>query len=216
MEQACGELRFGSSEQEAAGLLHYHLRSHGLIPVMTLVAADERIEKFGRPTPTDKRIDGRVMLASSAEFAGLICNLTRFVSFNPLSPQMEKNRQAVANIDAAVIGATRPGRSLGDVLRRLQEAYAENGQTDQWRMQNQGGSTGYAIRESVATPGSPVIVRESQAFSWNPTVFGFRSEDTILCTSEGIEHITAPSDDWPKVTGAYEGGEMPRPDVLIR
>ena len=169
MEQACNELEFGATENEAAGVLNYHMCC-GRWPLVTLVAADERITRFGYPIPTDKRIDSQVMVAVRAEYHGLVCSLTRMVSFGPVSPELAARQQALANIDARVNLATRPGRSVGQVFRILQEAYADNGYSDQWKSLHQGGSAGYATRETLGTPLSPVIVRENQAFAWSPAV----------------------------------------------
>ena len=51
---------------------------------------------------------------------------------------------------------------------------------------------------------------------WNPSVPGAKSEDTVLVTKEGIEVLTAPSDDWPKVSGRFGDQEMSRADILVR
>jgi hypothetical protein len=60
-----------------------------------------------------------------------------------------------------------------------------------------------------------VKVLENQAFAWNPSIVGAKQEDTILCTKDGIEVLTAPSKDWPQITGRYEGKELQRADVLV-
>jgi Xaa-Pro dipeptidase len=216
MEQACNELQFGATENEAAGVVNYHLRARGCWPLVTLVAADDRITKFGYAIPTDKRIDSQVMLAVRAEYCGLVCSLTRMVSFGPVSPDLAARQQALAHIDARVNLATRPGRSVGQVFRALQEAYADNGYPDQWKLLHQGGSAGYATRETPGTPLSPVIVRENQAFAWSPAVPGSVMEDTMLCTGDGVEVLTAPSKAWPKVVGRSENAELARADVLAR
>ncbi len=216
MEQACNELQFGATENEAAGVVNYHLCARGCWPLVTLVAADDRITRFGYPIPTDKRIDSQVMLAVRGEYRGLVCSLTRMVSFGPVSPDLAARQQALAHIDARVNLATRPGRSVGQVFRALQEAYGDNGYPDQWKSLHQGGSAGYATRETLGTPLSPVIVRENQAFAWSPAVPGAVMEDTVLCTGEGIEVLTAPSKAWPKVVGRVENAELVRADVLAR
>ncbi|MEW6698257.1 MAG: hypothetical protein ACOY35_01135 [Bacillota bacterium] len=51
---------------------------------------------------------------------------------------------------------------------------------DDWRFLHQGGLTGYAPREYLATMFSECIVQENQAFAWNPAIYGIKSEDTIL------------------------------------
>jgi antitoxin VapB len=155
------------------------------------------------------------MLVTCAAFGGLISCLTRFVSFQPLPAELKAKQQAIANVDAAVNLATRPGRTLGDVFRDLQRAYADNGHDGQWQYHHQGGSTGYAGRESLGVPDSPVTVRADQAFAWNPSVTGIKMEDTILCTAAGIEVLTQASADWPQLEGRAAGQTLRRPDVLV-
>lgn len=216
MELACRQIEHGMSEYEIAGLLDHEVRRAGCTPVVTLVAADERIARFRHPIPTGLCVDGTVMLVACAEFGGLISNLTRFVSFRPISAPLRQKQQAVVNVDLAINTVTRPGRTLGQVFADLQKAYAGNGHPEQWRQHHQGGSTGYAGREEFARPGSQVTVRENQAFAWNPSITGVKSEDTMVCTPAGFEFLTHSSGDWPMLTARFEDREMDRPDILMR
>jgi len=120
------------------------------------------------------------------------------------------------NVDLAVNTLTRPGRTLGQVFADLQKAYADNGHPEQWRHHHQGGSTGYAGREEFARPGSQVTVRENQAFAWNPSITGVKSEDTMVCTPAGFEFLTRPTADWPTLSARFEDQEANRPDILWR
>ena len=216
MESACRSIEFGVTEHEIAGALDYHLHHAGCTPLVTLVASDERIEKFRHPIPTRKTVEGYVMLVTCAEYGGLISCLTRFVSFGPISRDLEDRLRAIANIDAAINLSTRPGKMLGELFHELQKAYADNGHADQWKLHHQGGPTGYANREAVATPDSTILVRDQQAFAWNPSITGIKGEDTVLCTEEGVEVLTAHSGEWPTVTGRFDGKELARADILVR
>jgi len=216
MEDACRSIEFGASEYEIAGTLDYHLYKSGCTPLVTLVASDDRIERFRHPIPTARTVERYVMLVTCAAYGGLISCLTRFVSFGPFSNELEDKLQAIANIDAAINLSTRPGRTLGDLFGVLQKAYADNGHADQWKLHHQGGPTGYANREAVATPDSTVAVRPNQAFAWNPSIVGIKSEDTVLCTDGRIEVLTAASEDWPTLVGRFDGKELPRADILVR
>jgi Xaa-Pro aminopeptidase len=216
MEQACRSIDFGDSEHEIAGTLDYYLHQGGLTPLVTLVASDDRIEKYRHPIPTAKPVERCVMLVTCAEYRGLISCLTRFVSFGPVPGELRAKAQAIAHIDAAINLSTRPGRTLADLFRVLQQAYAEHGHENQWKQHHQGGPTGYANREAVATPDSTLVVRPNQAFAWNPSIVGIKSEDTVLCTDAGTEVLTAASEDWPVITGRFDGQELRRADILVR
>jgi Xaa-Pro aminopeptidase len=216
MESACRSIEFGDSEHAIAGALDYHLHRSDLTPLVTLVASDGRIEHFRHPIPTRRTVESYVMLVTCAEYRGLISCLTRFVSFGPVSQELESKLQAIANIDAAINLSTRPGMLLGDLFRVLQKAYEDNGHADQWKQHHQGGPTGYANREAVATPDSTLVTRDNQAFAWNPSIVGIKSEDTVLCTDLGVEVLTPHSEEWPTVVGRFEGRELPRADILVR
>lgn len=216
MEAACHRLTRGINEHEVAGILDEQVRRQKLNPIVTLIASDERIEKFRHPIAADKAVQRYVMLVTCSEFGGLITSMTRFVSFIPLSEELKQKQQAVANVDAAVNFSTRPGKTLGEMFQVLQKAYADNGHPDQWKLHHQGGSAGYAGREAVAVPGSPVTVRENQAFAWNPSITGVKSEDTVLITNDGTEFLTTISKDWPTVTATFEDRQIQRAAILVK
>ncbi len=55
----------------------------------------------------------------------------------------------------------------------------------------------------------------SQAFAWNPSVRGVKSEDTVLLTANGPDVLTA-MPEWPMWEIALDGQRCPRPAILIR
>lgn len=215
MERACRALKPDMTEHEIAGILDENIRSQSLNPVVTLVAVDERIERFRHPIPTKTRLLRYAMLVVCADNGGLISNITRFVHFGPMSAELKRKHQAVANVDASVNLATRPGRTLGAIFADLQAAYAREGFADQWKLHHQGGSTGYNGREVFANPSCEVRVLENQAFAWNPSITGTKSEDTVLVTDSGIEVLTPASPDWPTLEGRAPQGTLRRADMLV-
>jgi Xaa-Pro dipeptidase len=84
---------------------------------------------------------------------------------------------------------TRPGRSLAEAFEGCQRLYAEAGFPDEWRLHHQGGMTGYASREVIATPNTEIPIETGQAFSWNPSITGAKAEDTFVLTDEGAEVV---------------------------
>jgi Xaa-Pro aminopeptidase len=216
IEAACHELQRGMTEQQIAGLLNGHLYAQGTVPMVALVAADERIGRYRHPIPTGNRLARCAMLVSGSEFGGLVSSLTRFVHFGPRSGELAARHQAVCNVDAAVITATQVGRTLGEIFATLQRAYAANGGANQWHLHHQGGSAGYLGREAIANPASTVKVVANQAFAWNPSMIGVKSEDTVLVSSATPEVLTVHSGAWPTVLGEYEGQRLARPGMLVR
>jgi Xaa-Pro aminopeptidase len=214
MEAACRTLRPGATEcmfaADAAGCL----RGLGLLPWVVLVATDERIEQYRHPLPTIKEVRERAMLVVCAECGGLICSATRLVSFSPLPEALAARHRACVQVDARMIQATRPGATLGDVFRVAQEAYAAGGFDGEWRHHHQGGPTGYLPRERIAVPNDPMEVLANQAFAWNPSIRGTKSEDTLLVGAEGNEILSA-ADRWPMLEVEVDGTTWQRPDILV-
>jgi len=65
-------------------------------------------------------------------------------------------------------------------------------------------------RENRVLPGTAELVREMQAYAWNPSISGAKSEDTILVLPTENEVITH-TGDWLYIN--CEG--LLRPDVLV-
>jgi len=144
---------------------------------------------------------------------GLIANLTRIVHFGPTPAEYEQRMRAMAQIETATIAATRPGARINDVFARIKEAYGEVGFADEWRNHHQGGACSYGGRDYLATAHSGEIVRTPQAFAWNPSVPGAKSEDTVLISDEGADVIT-PSPGWPTARFTADGVTLDRPLML--
>jgi Xaa-Pro dipeptidase len=56
-------------------------------------------------------------------------------------------------------------------------------------------------------------VQENQAFTWNPSLPGTKSEDTVLASSRGLEMITRPVL-YPIVSMTVEGIPFSRLAIL--
>ncbi len=211
MEGAIRAVRPGQTEYQIAGLLAQETESRGAQAIVNLIASDERIFSFRHPLPTDKKLDRYAMLVLCGRKWGLVCSITRLVHFGPLPDELRRKSEAVAQVDAAFITATRPGRTLGEIFERAQAAYAETGFGDEWRLHHQGGPAGYEPREYVATPGSTDLVSAGQVYAWNPSITGAKSEDTILVGEEGNEVLTT-IPDWPTLSVSVAG----QPERILR
>ncbi|MBM4464489.1 MAG: aminopeptidase P family protein [Chloroflexi bacterium] len=213
MDSAVRAVRPGQTEYQIAALLAHQAESRGVQAIVNLIATDERIFAFRHPLPTDKKLDRYAMLVLCGRRWGLVCSLTRFVHFGRLPDNLRRKAQAVAQVDATFIAATRPGRSLGEIFRRGMGAYAEAGFPDEWRLHHQGGPAGYEPREYVATPGSTDVVSVGQVYAWNPSISGTKSEDTILVGEAGNEVLTA-IEHWPTLLVTVNGQTFARPAIL--
>jgi len=213
MEDFCRNLEPGLSEMEIAGSLGGKLMESGMEPSVLLVGSDERARKFRHPVPQEKCVEDYVMVVICARREGQVVSLTRCIHFGSVPKELRDKFSACAQVDAAMIAATRPGRAVGSVVERAQEVYAEQGFPGEWKHHHQGGPTGYKERDYLATAGSEDPILEGQAFAWNPSIQGAKSEDTILVEKEGAQLITEP-DDWPTISVETNGRSFQRPDLL--
>lgn len=215
VEYTCQTIEPGQTEHEIAAVMCQRLLAQGITPTVALVAVDERIEKFRHPIPTDKRLEKYAMLVVCARQGGLTVAATRLVHFGALSDELRKKHEAVIRIDATLMANTRVGVTVGDILRKGIAAYEAEGFAGEWKLHHQGGPCGYANREYLAVPDCTAIVQCNQAFAWNPSITGTKSEDTILVTETGVEIITS-TGDWPAVSVEVNGKLYPRPEILLR
>lgn len=221
LESTCLAITPGMTEWEVAGELAQACYSRALVPFVTLVAADDRIFNYRHPIPTSNVIDNYVMVVLCAKGGGLIANCTRLVHFGPVSPDILEKQRQVQTIDATFNLNTKPGAVAGEIFAKAEQAYAYAGYPNEWQLHHQGGATGYAGRDYRAGPHSTDVVVDWQAFAWNPSITGTKSEDTVLVSSEPgheLEVLTRnPESTWPTVTVTIEGlGSMERPDILER
>jgi hypothetical protein len=103
---------------------------------------------------------------------------------------------------------------VGEIFWRGENAYREVGFPDEWKLHHQGGPTGYATREFRATADRKEEVLANQAFAWNPSISGTKSEDTIIAAPGGPEIVSA-SPNWPMVKVSLVGSVIQRPGMLI-
>ena len=184
-------LRPELSEQQAAGKLAGRLQAAGFTTPVVLVGGERRAPVHRHPLPTEAPLGRFALLAVTAEREGLHVSLTRIVSFGPPPGELERRVRVAAEVDAAVLGASRPGVTLGELFDVLARAYEERGIPEEWRRHHQGGLTGYRGREVFAVPGDPTPLPEACAVAWNPSVSGGgKSEDTALITAAGVEILT--------------------------
>lgn len=218
VEAAAHAIEPGMTEHEVGAILDHFLEDEGIIPWLTLIASDERIERYRHPIPTDKTVDRYVMLVAGANAFGLTASVTRLVSFGSLSSELARKHEAVCYVDAVMNLSTAAGATVAEIFARAQGAYAETGFPDEWLLHHQGGATGYTAREYRGKPGSGEIVQANQAFAWNPSITGTKSEDTIIAALPGgvPEILTAHSSRWPGKRVETPYGTLDRPLILVR
>lgn len=213
MDRAVHLVQRGMTEHEIAGRLDREARMLGLQPIVNLIATDERVFRYRHPLPTDRRLERYSMLVLCGRKWGLVCSITRLIHFGRLTDELRQKAEACARVDARFILATRPGRSMRDIFRDGVDAYREVGFPDEWKLHHQGGLAGYAPREIIATPASEAHVKTGQAYAWNPSITGVKSEDTILVGETGNDVLTE-IPGWPALELRIDDRVIKRPAIL--
>ena len=214
LEKTCRQIRPSETELQIAARLAAYCLEAGVDPILQLVAVDERAAQYRHPVPTSKRLEKYALVAVGGRKNGLVVSATRCVHLGPLPDELAQRHRDAAHVDAELIATTRPGIPVKALFARLQQRYAELGYPEEWREHHQGGLTGYLSREYRATSRSAEIVQERQAFAWNPTIRGTKSEDTILVLDRGNEIITE-TGEWPLLTVEAAGSTIKRPAILV-
>lgn len=215
IEETAQTIKPGDKECEVVGRLAERLWANRLDYITTFCAADERIAKFRHPIPTEKKINKRVMLCVNGRKWGLIVTLTRFVQFGKIPEEIRKKYDANVYIDCVLMANTIPGKPAVEAFKKGLEAYKEMGYPEEYQLHHQGGSIGYNGRDYKVNFQTTEIVQENQAFSWNPSITGSKSEDVMMATSDGPILLTKPII-FPQLE--VKGGDytFKRPDILIK
>jgi Xaa-Pro dipeptidase len=213
LERTLMDTRRGEKESEVVGRLSNELWKDRIDPVTLMAAADDRVYRFRHPIPSEKRIEKYLMVSVNARKWGLIVSLTRFVHFGNLPEELKGKYLTNVFIDCTFMTATLPGIPVREVFRRGVDAYREKGFPDEWKLHHQGGSIGYTGRDYRTNFNTQDVIQENQAFAWNPSLAGTKSEDTILVTARGPEMITRPIL-YPTLSLSVDGISFVRPAIL--
>jgi len=165
--------------------------------IVSLVGSDDRLLRYRHPVPTPTRWKHVVMLALCAERDGLVVSLSRIVSAGGPA-DLESRTRAAASVFGRILDATRPGARAAALYAVAADGYRDAGFPGEELKHHQGGAIGYRAREWVAHPRSDEVVRERQAFAWNPSITGTKIEDTALVNGDSLEIITS-TPDWPTI-----------------
>ncbi len=214
LEEAARATQAGDNEYDISARIAAAARRRHGTAIVNLVGTDERISRYRHPVVADKRLEHYAMLVMCLRRQGLVVAATRLVHIGPIPQILQDKLERVATIDARVIAATRPGRTLGDIFAELTSFYADVGEADQWKLHHQGGLGGYAPRERVATPGDPTVVEVGMLAGWNPSIVGSKSEDAALVLEDGFEIVSQASSSWPMVDINVNGQIIQRPGIL--
>jgi Xaa-Pro aminopeptidase len=180
-----------TDELEAATELSAACLRRGMFAPVLLAASEERLVRHRHPIPYGGPLGKQAMLVVCAERGGLFTSLTRMIYFQDPDPQTATRQEACEEVLRRMREeATCEGTTLAQAFDDCRRFYAEAGFSEGWRDHHQGGMTGYASREVIATPGTHQEIREGQAFAWNPSLEGAKAEETFVLGRNGPEILS--------------------------
>lgn len=191
------------------------LLAKGILPTVLLMGVDDRIYKYKHAVARGAALQNYGMLNLCSRRWGLVVSVTRFVHFGAPSAELEDRFAAAAAANAALLDATREGATAAQLFAAVKESYAKSGFAGEEELHHQGGPTGYAGREWVATPNGQQVVVNNQAFAWNPSVKGGKVEDTVLLRNGKIEVMTL-TPTLPVVTTTVNGTSYRSAGLLVK
>ncbi len=191
VSEAADALSSESDEFGAAAELSAACLRRSMFAPVLLAASEERLVRHRHPVPHGGSLGKQAMLVVCAERGGLFVSLTRMIYFQEPDSQTARRQEACEEVLRRMREeATREGRTLAQAFEDCRRFYAEAGFPEGWRDHHQGGMTGYASREVIATRGTQQEIREGQAFAWNPSLVGAKAEETFVLGHDGPEILT--------------------------
>src|SRR4030043_752566 len=182
LEKTMMKTKKGEKESAVVGRLCKELWKDRIDPIKLMSPPEDRISKFRHSIPTERKIEKYLMVSVNARKWGLVVSLTRFVYFGKLPKELRAKYEANVFIDCTFMAHTRPGVPAREVFQKGIDAYQEKGYPDEWKLHHQGGPIGYTGRDYRGNFKSPDLVQENQAFTWNRSITGTNSEDTLPAT----------------------------------
>ncbi len=207
-------IRPGDKECEIAGRVGPDLWKDLIDPTAIMVAADERIYRYRHPVATDRLVQRYAMVCVNARYKGLITTITRLLHFGKPDAALARQFQVNNEVDCRMIAATKPGAPMAAAFAAGLAAYKEFGYEHEWQLHHQGGAMGYYARDVKVTAATREVVAENQAFCWNPSITGTKTEDGFIATAGGPLMITGPVI-YPRIASMVDGVEFSRPGMLV-
>ncbi len=209
------QLQPGMTEFTMNGLAARQLWSAGIEPSVLLMAVDDRIFRYKHAVAHGERLRKFGMVNLCARSHGLCLSITRFVHFGAPPKELTNAFAVAAEVNAALLSASRAGTTSAELYAAASQAYAKAGYPAEEANHHQGGPCGYMERDWVATPSGNQFLIDGQALAWNPSFRGGKVEDTLLLTNNLLERITD-TPDLPVVHTSCNGASFESAGILVR
>ncbi len=213
VEETAASVRPGDTEWSVVARVAERARCEGLEVMSLFCGSDERISRYRHAIATGKRIRERVQMGGNLRYKGLVICLTRYVNFVPVTAQLRRQYWDNVKIDCTMIGESVPGDSYQRPFLAGKKAYEDLGYGEEFQKHHQGGPIGYVPRDYRIDFTHHGIIAKNQAFCWNPSITGTKSEDTVISTEDGPLFVTRPYL-FPRFELETGGRRYVRPEIL--
>lgn len=215
LEESVKQIVPGETELEVAGNVTGKLMAKGYQVPVCLVASDDRMYKYRHPIPTEKMIEKYAMVAICGQKYGLTISMSRIISFEPLTQELQNRYDALLKIDATYILNTKAGVLSREILEKAYAVYEAEGYEKDFHLHHQGGALGYLTRDYCTNERSTECVCDHQGYSWNPTIAGVKLEDTYIINGDKQE-IVSETGSWRYRDVTLNGKTVRRPDIWVK
>lgn len=205
----------GDSEIQIANRVKKQCFDKGISPDCVIVGCDNRIFDYRHPMPTEQQIEKSVMVVLGGERHGLNISMTRIVYFDYLPAEIQERMERTQEVFAKMQLAMTEGLAYGDYFRMTKEFYDEAGYDGEWKFHHQGGPTGYGCREFIINGTTKKVIREHQAYAWNPTIQGTKCEETTYLADGKVEIFTQ-TDKWPRRMVETDKGSVSVASIYVK
>lgn len=214
MEAYLATIQPGMTEFELAGGISEAIWPYGIEQVMHLVSFDERANFYRHALPTNKKLEHNVIVSINGRYKGLIVTTSRMAYIGEPPKALIKQYEDCAEMECLTASKATIGANELDLYETLRQAYIDRGYPTMFDKHGQGGCQGYWPREYMIHPTSHHIVRENQAYCFNPVIDGTKTEDSFITTKDGPMLITHPVS-FPKLEYEFNGFKFERPGLLV-
>ena len=214
LEDYLATVRPGMTEYEIAGGISAALWPHNIEQIMHLVSVDERADKYRHALPTDKKLENNLLVSINGRYKGLVVTTSRMVYFGKPSAEFLQQYRDCCEMENDTIAKAAVGVDEKVLYDTLKQAYVNKGYPTMFDKHGQGGCQGYWPREYMITPTNHNVIKENQAYCFNPVVDGTKSEDSFIVTNTGPIMITRPVS-FPMLRYNYDDLVLERPDILV-
>ncbi len=207
-------IKSDKTEREISSEIIKMCQEKAIDPGLALSASHSRSQIYRHPITTNALIGDGSMIALTCRRNGLYSCISRIILLNEPTEEILHKRDTVLAVDCTAMELSIAGNNVSHVLQGIKSAYDNTSYKSQWEYHHQGGITGYRSREEKLTFNSDIVIGDGMVFAYNPTVPGYKTEDTFYI-KDGKKIITTCSEKLPTINFTHNGTVYKKPDFIV-